>query len=150
MKTKKSRAQTADPMTLAIVHSAYMNIVDQMAEVIQKTATSFILCEILDFGCALLDAQGRIIVQSERGLPIHVASSEMQVQCAIKAFQGDFSPGDVILQNDPYNAGATHLPDWIMIRPIFVDGKLTFFATCKGHQMDYAGSLSRRLLSRRL
>lgn len=137
---KKARAKKPDPMTMAIVHNGCMNIVDQMAEVIQKTATSFILCEILDFGCALLDAQGRIIVQSERGLPIHVASSEMQVRSAVEAFQGAFAPGDVILQNDPYTAGATHLPDWIMIRPVFVAGNLTFFATCKGHQMDTQGA----------
>ena len=140
MKKTRKKNIKHDPMTLAIVHSAFMNLVDQMAEVIQKTATSFILCEILDFGCALLDHRGRIIAQSEKGLPIHVASSEMQVQAAIEAFNNEFYPGDVILQNDPYLAGATHLPDWIMIRPIFVDKKLTFFATCKGHQMDTQGA----------
>lgn len=127
-------------MTLAIVHSAFMNIVDQMAEVIQKTATSFILCEILDFCSALLDRTGRIVVQSERGLPLHVASSELQLQCALDTFGEEFYPGDVILQNDPYTAAGNHLPDWTMIRPIFIEDELTFFALCKGHQMDTKGA----------
>lgn len=136
----KTRDVRHDPMTVAIMHNAFMNIVDQMAEVIQKTATSFILCEILDFGCALLDRQGRLVAQSEKGLPLHVASSELQLQCAWNACGGEFSSGDIILQNDPYQGGGTHLPDWIMIKPIFIDGELTFFATCKGHQMDTKGA----------
>ncbi len=127
-------------MTISIVHSAFMNIVDQMAEVIQKTATSFILCEILDFCSCLLDRKGRIIVQSELGLPLHVASSELQLKCALDVFGESFYPGDVILQNDPYTAAGNHLPDWTMIRPIFIEGELTFFALCKGHQMDTKGA----------
>lgn len=133
-------ATTIDPMTASIIHSAFMNIVDQMAEVIQKTATSFILCEILDFCSCLLDREGRIIVQSELGLPLHVASSELQLNCALNTFGSAFSPGDVILQNDPYTAAGNHLPDWTMIRPLFIDGELTFFALCKGHQMDTKGA----------
>jgi N-methylhydantoinase B len=129
-----------DPMTLSIVNSAFVNIADQMAEVIQKTATSFILCEILDFCSALLDRKGRIIVQSERGLPLHVASSELQLKCALDVFGDEFYPGDIILQNDPYTAAGNHLPDWTMIRPIFVEDELTFFALCKGHQMDTKGA----------
>ena len=78
MMNRDTRDQAGvDPMSVAIVHSALLNIVDQMAEVIQKTATSFILCEILDFCSCLLDRKGRIIVQSELGLPLHVASSEL-------------------------------------------------------------------------
>ena len=111
-----------------------------MAEVIQKTATSFILCEILDFCSCILDRQGRIVTQSELGLPLHVASSELQLKCALDTFGDNFYPGDVILQNDPYSAAGNHLPDWTMIRPIFIDDKLTYFALCKGHQMDTKGA----------
>jgi len=40
------------------------------------------------------------------------------VQYQILAFEGKFSPGDVILSNHPL-AGGSHLPDLTVITPVF-------------------------------
>jgi len=37
------------------------------------------------------------------------------------AYEGEIEEGDIILTNDPYmcNAAVSHLPDWIVLVPIF-------------------------------
>lgn len=40
------------------------------------------------------------------------------VQYQLKAFNGKFTPGDVILANHPL-AGGSHLPDLTVITPVF-------------------------------
>jgi N-methylhydantoinase B len=57
------------------------------------------------------------------------------------AFRGDFAPGDVIITNDPYHGG-THLPDIIIIRPIFQPGgSLVGFAGILSHHADIGGRI---------
>jgi N-methylhydantoinase B len=43
----------------------------------------------------------------------------------MEAYEGELEEGDVILTNDPYmcNAAVSHLPDWIVLVPIFKDGR---------------------------
>ena len=33
----------------------------------------------------------------------------------------DLRPGDVFIGNDAYDGGGTHLPDFVLLEPIFVD-----------------------------
>ena len=45
--------------------------------------------------------------------------------CAIlRDFGDELADGDVYLLNDPWEAGGNHLPDWVIARPIFVDGQM--------------------------
>jgi N-methylhydantoinase B len=129
-----------DPLTKALVQASFVNIADQAAEILEKAAISFILCEARDYCSALLDAKGRLVSVAEKGGAEHVGSAELLLKATLDAFGDDFQPGDVILQNDPYVAYGNHLPDWTFIRPIFVDKKLTFFAMLRGHQADTKGA----------
>ena len=52
---------------------------------------------------------------------------------------GPLHPGDVIIANDPYSGGGTHLSDVAMIRPVFWAGTLIGFAAAKGHWTDVGG-----------
>ena len=56
-------------------------------------------------------------------------------------------PGDVFILSDPYVAGGNHLPDWVISRPIWVDGPegepvLAGFCCNRAHQSDIGGGLA--------
>jgi N-methylhydantoinase B len=53
--------------------------------------------------------------------------------------QLEWRPGDMVLTNDPYHAG-THLPDWTLIAPVFVQGQCVGFVANRAHHADTGGS----------
>jgi N-methylhydantoinase B len=55
-----------------------------------------------------------------------------------RKFAGRIDPGDVFILNDPY-AGGTHLPDFYIVKPTFLEGELVGWATSIGHQLDVGG-----------
>jgi N-methylhydantoinase B len=65
----------------------------------------------------------------------------MIVVALLKAFDA-IAPGDVFISSDPYVAGGNHLPDWVISRPLFVDGKLFAFLCNRAHQSDIGGGVA--------
>jgi len=59
----------------------------------------------------------------------------------MEAYDGELEEGDVILTNDPYmcNAAVSHLPDWIVLVPIFKDGRHMAWSAMFGHMTDNGG-----------
>jgi len=59
----------------------------------------------------------------------------------MEAYDGELEEGDVILTNDPYmcNAAVSHLPDWIVLVPIFKDGRHMAWSAMFGHMSDNGG-----------
>jgi N-methylhydantoinase B len=45
--------------------------------------------------------------------------------------------GDVFVGNDAYTGGGTHLPDIVMVEPIFLDGEVVGWATNIAHHADF-------------
>jgi N-methylhydantoinase B len=59
----------------------------------------------------------------------------------LDAYTGQIEEGDIILTNDPYlcNAAVSHLPDWIVLVPIFKDGRHLAWSAMFGHMSDNGG-----------
>jgi N-methylhydantoinase B len=57
----------------------------------------------------------------------------------IGAYHGKMSPGDIFIFNDPYEAGGMHLPDFYVIKPVFVQDRLEGFVATLAHQIDVGG-----------
>jgi N-methylhydantoinase B len=127
-----------DPITLEVFHEALVSTVAEMRVTVLRTAFSSIIYEGQDFSCALMDAQGRLVVQSREDNPAHVGPLNIQVPAALRQFEGDLHPGDVIIANDPFMAG-THLNDVAVMLPFFVDGKLLLVACTRAHWGDIGG-----------
>src|SRR5690606_30488521 len=53
----------------------------------------------------------------------------------------DLKDGDIIALNDPYVCEGTisHLPDFLILRPIFYEGELIGYASQWGNLMDVGG-----------
>jgi len=88
-----------------------------LARVLQRTAISTNIKERLDFSCAIFGPDGGLVSNAPH-IPVHLGAMQETVQYQIKAYEGKFSPGDVILSNHP-SAGGSHLPDLTVITPVF-------------------------------
>ena len=84
------------------------------------------------------NADGETIAQAD-GLPIHSGSGGFAVRAVLRDFSGRIEPEDVFILSDPYAAGGNHLPDWTLIRPVFVEGELVGFCSNRAHQSDIGG-----------
>ena len=129
-----------DPVTLEIVWNGLRSVTDECFLTLQRTAFSTNIKERNDHSTAILDASGRLIVQAENALPIHLASMGGLVRILLERFAGEIVPGDMFIANDPHAAGGTHLPDINMAAPIFNDDRLVGFACNIAHHADVGGA----------
>jgi N-methylhydantoinase B len=129
-----------DPVTLEIVWNGLRSVTDECFLTLQRTAFSSNIKERNDHSTAILDASGRLIVQAENALPVHLASMGGLVGILLKKFVGEIAPGDVFIANDPHAAGGTHLPDINMAMPTFHDDVLAGFVCNIAHHADVGGA----------
>jgi N-methylhydantoinase B len=128
-----------DPFTVEIIRNALDSTCEQMSSVIERTAYSTLIRDILDFSTALFDARGRIIAQSSR-IPAHLNTMGPALEAILSRYIpiDQWRPGDVIVMNDPYHGGQ-HLPDIFVLLPVFHGGRPVAIAGCMGHQVDVGG-----------
>ena len=118
-----------DPIQRRVIGGSLINICDEMGHKLTRMSYSSIIRESEDFGCALLDEQGRQLCETD-STPLQMGPIPAYVQGVIDLFEESgetFEEGDVILHNDPYY-GASHAPDFGIIVPVFYDGDLTGFS----------------------
>ncbi|MBB3918601.1 hydantoinase B/oxoprolinase family protein [Rhizobium fabae] len=127
-----------DPVLIAILQRQLDHISLQMGTIMTRTARSPIFSQSHDFSCFLSNADGETVAQAD-GLPIHSGSGGFAVRAVLRDFSGRIDPEDVFILSDPYAAGGNHLPDWTLIRPVFVDGQLVGFCSNRAHQSDIGG-----------
>ena len=129
--------ELSDPILLELIKNALDTIVDEMAIALVRTAYSNNLKNAMDMSCALCDAEGRLIAQGLT-LPLHLGSIPDAMARVRQKFAGRTNPGDVFILNDPFEGG-THLPDFYIFKPIFLDGALVGWSASIGHQLDVGG-----------
>jgi N-methylhydantoinase B len=132
---------TLDAVTIEILWSRIISIVDEAAKVIARTAFSTLSNEANDFACVLTDAEGRSLAQNTYGIPSFIATLPATVRHTLAAFPAaEMQPGDVYLTNDPWK-GTGHLPDVCLIKPLFHGGRLVAFAATTSHVPDIGGAV---------
>jgi 5-oxoprolinase (ATP-hydrolysing) len=129
----------ADPVMLEVFGNLFMSIAEQMGVTLANTAHSVNIKERLDFSCALFDREGNLVANAPH-VPVHLGSMGESVQAIIQDNLGRMQPGDVYMQNAPYNGG-THLPDVTVVTPCWdADGReILFFVGSRGHHADIGG-----------
>ncbi|MES2534508.1 MAG: hydantoinase B/oxoprolinase family protein [Pseudomonadota bacterium] len=129
---------TIDPFTLAVLQNALIGIAHEMKLMTMRTAYTQLWKEQGDLSCCIMDANGEIVAQDPTGFPIHVTTMPFQLQGLLERFRNNIHPGDVLMTNDPY-LGGTHLPDVLLVRPLFWEGKLYGYLCNRGHWADIGG-----------
>ena len=136
------RAEPAlDAVTIEILWTRIVSIVDEAAKVIARTAFSTLSNEANDFACVLTDAAGRSLAQNTYGIPSFIATLPATVRHTLAEFGAEtMRPGDVYITNNPWQ-GTGHLPDVCLVKPIFHDGQLVAFSATTSHVPDIGGNV---------
>lgn len=104
-----------------------------------KSAYSTNIKERRDHSTVICDREGRLVVQAEASLPIHIASMTGLMRHLLAQYRGDLRDGDIFIANDPHVAGGTHLPDINMAMPVFHKKRLAGFMCNIAHHADIGG-----------
>jgi 5-oxoprolinase (ATP-hydrolysing) len=128
-----------DPVLLEVFGNLFMSIAEQMGVTLANTAHSVNIKERLDFSCALFDHNGNLVANAPH-VPVHLGSMGESVRAILRDNRGRMRPGDVFMQNAPYNGG-THLPDVTVITPCWNEAgtEILFLVGSRGHHADIGG-----------
>ena len=107
-----------------------------MGEALRRTSISLNVKERLDYSCAVLDADGRLVVNAPH-LPVHLGAMGACVRAVAKAIP--LGPGDVAIVNHPA-FGGSHLPDLTTVTPVHLDGELVAFVASRAHHAEIGGT----------
>jgi N-methylhydantoinase B len=128
-----------DPFTVEIVKDSLIAIGDEMFVALQRTSKSTIIYEVLDFASGLIDANGQLITQGN-GVTGFLGTLTFAVRSTLEKFGAEgLAPGDVVITNDPYSGGGTHLSDVSLVVPIYYDDELVAFSASKAHWTEVGG-----------
>ncbi len=128
---------------VAVFRHALESAVEEMGLTLQRTAYSTNIKTRRDHTCALFDRELRHVAQHDIA-PQHIGSLVSVVPRNLEDRLDDLEPGDGFLVNDPYR-GAVHLPDVMLISPIFddpdaADPDLVGVAANSAHHVDVGGA----------
>ena len=120
-----------DPVTLDLIENGLRNARYEMDEVLFRTALSPGIREQHDEFPLIGDPEGKMVV-GQFGLSI---------PDFLEGFDDTIEEGDVLLTSDPYACGAaiSHANDWLVVVPIFKDGRVVGWASMFGHMSDVGG-----------
>ena len=132
-------------MSLGLIENQVMwnrllAIVEEQAQVLQRTAFSTIVRESGDLAAGVFDASGRMLAQAITGTPGHINSMALAVgHVIVKHPVQTMRPGDVFIHNDPW-IGTGHTNDFSVTTPCFRDGVFVGLLACNCHLLDIGGS----------
>ena len=127
-----------DQVTLSVIHNHQVNICREMGIAMMKTSYSTIFNEGLDFSCVIFNRNGDMIAQAEF-CPAQLGAILYTVKWAIEEYGlENFEPEDVVIHNDPYRGGC-HMPEHMVMKPVYHDGELFGFVANIGHVAEIGG-----------
>jgi len=122
-----------DPVTLDIIENALRNARIEMDATLVRTAMSPGIREQGDAFPLIADHSGRMIVGQFGSF----------IAPFLESYEGSLEDGDMIMLSDPYSCeGAiSHCNDWLVLMPVFKDGRLLGYTSMFGHQSDVGGKV---------
>lgn len=122
-----------DPVTLDIIENALRNARVEMDATLVRTAMSPGIREQGDAFPLIADHTGKMIVGQFGSF----------IGGFLEQFDGTLEDGDMIFLSDPYSCegAVSHNNDWLVLLPIFKDGRLIAYTAMFGHQSDIGGKV---------
>lgn len=129
-------ASHRNPFQLELFTHRFFSIVEEMGNMLERTAVSTNVKERLDFSCALLDAEGHLVTNAPH-IPVHLGAMGICVRSLMTQFP--FHPGDMIVTNHPAHGGS-HLPDITVVAAVHSDeGARIGFIANRAHHAELGG-----------
>lgn len=111
---------------------------EEMMADLRKICVSTIIREAQDCATGITDGAGQLVTQSS-GTPGHYNSIPSAVVGVLKKIPpSSMRPGDVIITNDPWIC-AGHMPDVVVISPVFGSAGPFAFVVTVAHHIDMGG-----------
>jgi N-methylhydantoinase B len=134
-----------DAITLEVLWTRLISVVDEAAKAIVRTSFSTLSNEANDFACVLTDARGHALAQNSGSIPSFIGTLPATVRHFLRELGPErLAPGDVLITNDPWQ-GTGHMSDVCLVKPIFfdVDGRprLVAFSATTAHMPDIGGRI---------
>jgi N-methylhydantoinase B len=122
-----------DPISLDIIENALRNARVEMDATLFRTAMSPGIREQGDAFPMIANVDGKMVVGQFGSF----------IPGFLSAYDGTLEEGDMIFTNDPYSCGGavSHLNDWLVMKPIFKDGRHLCWAAHFGHMTDIGGKV---------
>jgi len=132
-----------DPITLEVLWTRIISVVDEAAKAIVRTSFSTLSNEANDFACVLTDARGNALAQNSGSIPSFIGTLPATVRHFLREIgPARMRPGDVLITNDPWQ-GTGHMSDVSLVKPIFhrIGGtdRLVAFSSTTSHMPDIGG-----------
>jgi N-methylhydantoinase B len=131
--TPPTKAADVDPVTVDIIENALRNARAEMDAVLFRTAMSPGIREQHDEFPLIADPDGLMVV-GQFGLSI---------PALLDGYAGTVEEGDILFTSDPYACGGaiSHANDWLILLPIYVEGRVVGWAAQFGHMTDVGGKV---------
>jgi N-methylhydantoinase B len=123
-----------DPVTLDIIENALRNARIEMDATLVRTAMSPGIREQGDAFPLIANHEGKMIVGQFGSF----------IDGFLRAYDGTIEEGDMIFLSDPYSCeGAiSHANDWLVLLPVYRNGRLVAWTAMFGHQSDIGGKVA--------
>jgi N-methylhydantoinase B len=130
-----------DAITLEVLWTRVISVVDEAAKAIVRTSFSTLSNEANDFACVLTDARGFALAQNSGSIPSFIGTLPATVRHFLREIGPEnMRPGDVLITNDPWQ-GTGHMSDVSLVKPIFHRDRLVAFSSTTSHMPDIGGRI---------
>ncbi len=122
-----------DPITLDIIESALRNARHEMDATVFRTAMSPGIREQHDAFPLIANKDGKMVVGQFGSF----------ISGFLDNYDGTIEEGDIFFTNDPYKTegAVSHANDWLILLPIFFNGRLVGWSCHFGHMTDNGGKV---------
>jgi N-methylhydantoinase B len=140
--TDRSEHAVMNAVRAEQVRRRLVSAVNEAEAVIATTAYSSPIVEGQDFAAAIFDSRQDLLAQSRRCLGEFVGTLGRGLRGVLKLIPPEtLSPGDTLITNDPWLGGG-HIPDVLLVSPIFWEGRLVGYTGSIAHVSDLGGKPS--------
>jgi N-methylhydantoinase B len=130
-----------DAVTLEVLWTRLISVVDEAAKAIVRTSFSTLSNEANDFACILTDARGYALAQNSGSIPSFIGTLPATVRHFLREMGAErMQPGDVLITNDAW-MGTGHMSDVSVLKPIFHRDRLVAFSATTSHMPDIGGRI---------
>jgi N-methylhydantoinase B len=122
-----------DSITLDVLEGSLEAAIVEAEAAVERSARSTIIREQHDYRAAI----NTVDCDSVTHVSFGATADPVREKFPLEAMK----PGDIFIYNDVYGAHGTiqHLPDYCVVMPLFVEGKIRAFAQIYGHTQDVGG-----------
>lgn len=122
-----------DSVTLDIIDTGLRNALAEMDAELIRSAMSPSIRDQHDQHSMIATAEGKLVAG-------HLGSMVAEF---LEDFEGTVEEGDVFLTNDPFacHGAISHLNDWLVLYPVFKEGRLISWTAMFGHMTDVGGKM---------